>query len=114
MADHGAGERGQEAGRVFRPADVVAYQDGAVVSRTILEKKTGNVTLFAFDKGEGLSEHAAPFDALVLVLDGEVEISISGQPQRVKAGEAILMPAGKPHALRGVERFKMALVLIRS
>jgi quercetin dioxygenase-like cupin family protein len=85
-----------------------------VVSRTIIEKKTGTVTLFAFDKGQGLSEHTAPFDAMVEILDGEAEITISGKPHSVKAGEFIIMPAGKPHSLRAVKKFKMALVMIRS
>lgn len=95
------------------PATVVQYQAGAVVSREILKQKTGNVTLFAFDEGQGLSEHTAPFDALVYVLEGRVEISISGQPHLVAAGEMIIMPAGQPHALKAVERFKMVLTMIR-
>jgi len=94
--------------------DLVAYQDGSVVSKTLLEKKTGTVTLFAFDKGQGLSEHTAPFDALVCVLDGVVEISIAGNPVTVKQGEMFVMPANEPHALRAIERFKMMLTMIRS
>jgi len=94
--------------------DLVAYQDGSVVSKTLLEKKTGTVTLFAFDKGQGLSEHTAPFDALVCVLDGVVEISIAGTPVTVKQGEMLVMPANEPHALRAIERFKMMLTMIRS
>jgi quercetin dioxygenase-like cupin family protein len=94
--------------------DLVDYRDGSVVSREILRKKTGTVTLFAFDKGQGLSEHTAPFDALVSVLDGAAEISISGKPHRVRAGEMIVMPADEPHALKAVRRFKMMLVMIRS
>jgi quercetin dioxygenase-like cupin family protein len=94
--------------------NLVSYQAGSVVSKTVLEKKTGTVTLFAFDKGEGLSEHTAPFDALVLVLDGIAEISIAGNPALVRQGETLIMPADKPHALRAVERFKMMLVMIRS
>jgi len=94
--------------------DLVAYQDESVVSKTLLEKKTGTVTLFAFDKGQGLSEHTAPFDALVCVLDGVVEISIAGTPVTVKQGEMLVMPANEPHALRAVERFKMMLTMIRS
>jgi len=101
-------------GQVFHPADVVAYRPGTVVSRTLLDRETGTVTLFSFDKGEGLCAHSAPYDALVQALDGEVEISIAGKARRVKAGEMIILPAGRPHALKAVERFKMALVTIRS
>jgi len=93
--------------------DLVAYQAGAVVSREIVKKKTGSVTIFAFDKDQGLSEHTAPFDALVQVLDGVAEIAIGGEPHRVAQGELILMPANIPHALKAVERFKMLLVMIR-
>lgn len=95
-------------------SSLIAYQDGSVVSQTLLERKTGTVTLFAFDKGEGLSEHTAPFDAMVLVVDGEAEIAISGNAHRVSAGQMIVMPAKEPHALRAVERFKMLLIMIRS
>ena len=83
-----------------RTAEFVNYQDGAVVSREIVRKSTGSVTLFAFDEGQGLSEHTAPFDALVQVLEGEAEIMVSGQSHRVQGGEMILLPAGQPHALR--------------
>ncbi|OGD21966.1 MAG: cupin [Candidatus Aminicenantes bacterium RBG_16_63_16] len=95
-------------------AQLVDYQTGAVVSREILGKKTGTVTVFAFDKGQGLSEHTAPFDALVQVIDGEAEITISGERHTVSAGEIILMPAHKPHALQASQRFKMLLIMIRS
>ncbi len=95
-------------------ASLVDYQQGSVVSRTIVKKPTGNVTLFAFDAGQELSEHTAPFDALVEVVDGEAEITVSGTPHAVKAGEALLMPAGEPHALRARSRFKMVLTMIRS
>ena len=94
--------------------DMVDYQKDAVVSKTIIEKKTGTVTLFAFDQGQGLSEHAAPFDALVEVIDGEVEIKISGNPFHLKQGEMIIMPANKPHSLKAVTQFKMLLTMIRS
>lgn len=94
--------------------DIVDYQKDAVVSKTIIEKKTGTVTLFAFDQGQGLSEHTAPFDALVQVLDGEVEIKISGKPFHLKQGEIIIMPANEPHALKAVRRFKMLLTMIKS
>ena len=86
----------------------------AVVSRTLLDAKAGTVTLFAFDAGQGLSEHTAPFDAMVQVLDGETEVTIHGETVMVKQGEMIVMPAGKPHALRAIKRFKMLLVMIKS
>ena len=94
-------------------ATLVDYQSSTVVSRTIIERNVGSVTLFASDKGQGLSEHTAPFDALVYVLDGEVDITINGQSIRLKASEAIIMPANKPHALKALEKFKMMLVMVR-
>ena len=94
--------------------DLVAYQTGAVVSREIVRKKTGTVTAFAFDRGQGLSEHTAPFDALVHVLDGVAEVTIGGQPQQLEKNDMILMPANIPHALKAVEQFKMLLTMIRS
>lgn len=94
--------------------DLIDYQKGSVVSREISKKKTGTVSLFAFDEGQGLSEHTAPFDALVFVLDGEVEITISGKPFRLGKGEMIVMPANQPHALVAVKKFKMILIMIRS
>lgn len=100
--------------QVATVAELITYQDGAVVSREIVKKPSGNVTIFSFDQGEGLSEHTAPFDALVQVVDGEAEIIISGQPHRVGCGEMILMPAGQPHALKAPQRFKMILTMIRS
>lgn len=93
--------------------ELVAYQAGAVVSREIVKKKTGTVTVFAFDKSQGLSEHTAPFDALVQVLDGVAEITVGGVPHRLGKDVMILMPANVPHALKAVERFKMMLVMIR-
>lgn len=101
-------------GRALKAKDLVKYDKGAVVSRTIIEKKTGTVTIFSFDKGQGLSEHTAPFDALVEILDGEAEIRISGKPNKVKAGELIIMPAGKPHSLKAIKKFKMALIMVRA
>jgi quercetin dioxygenase-like cupin family protein len=95
-------------------AGLIEYQNDAIVSREILKKKTGTVTLFAFDAGQSLSEHTAPFDALVQVLDGEAEITIAGKCHRVMAGELILMPASQPHALLAGRRFKMMLIMIRS
>jgi quercetin dioxygenase-like cupin family protein len=100
--------------QVARAAELVNYQDGAIVSRELVKKPTGTVTVFAFDEGQGLSEHTAPFDALVQVVEGEVEIRISGQPHRVTGGEMILMPAHQPHALKACTRFKMILTMIRS
>jgi quercetin dioxygenase-like cupin family protein len=95
-------------------ADLVSYQDGSIVSREIVKKPTGTVTVFAFDEGQGLSEHTAPFDALVQVLEGEVEISIAGKLHCVQGGEMILMPAQQPHALKALQRCKMILTMIRS
>ena len=94
--------------------DLVTYQEASVVSKTLLEKKTGIVTLFAFAKGQGLSEHTAPFDAMVFVLDGIAEILIADNPVVVRQGEMLVMPANQPHALKAVERFKMMLTMIRS
>lgn len=95
-------------------ADWVQYQPGAIVSKEILRKPTGTVTLFAFDAGQGLSEHTSPFDAIVEVVDGEGEIVIGGISHTVKAGEMILMPANIPHAVRANQQFKMLLIMIRS
>ena len=99
---------------VAKVAELVNYQDGSIVSREIVKKPTGTVTVFAFDQGQGLSEHTAPFDALVQVLEGEVEITIAGRPERLQGGEMMLMPAGQPHALKALKRFKMMLTMIRS
>jgi quercetin dioxygenase-like cupin family protein len=99
---------------VFNIADLVQYQKDSVVSRTLVKREKGTITLFAFDKENALSEHTAPFDALVHVLDGEAEIKIDGKPHTVKEGEAIILPAGHPHALRAVTAFKMILTMIRS
>jgi len=106
--------RGLTPASAARADELVGYQDGAIVSRAIVKKPTGNVTLFALDEGQGLSEHTAPFDALVQIVEGEAEIIISGQPHHVRAGEMILMPAGQPHALKALQRFKMILTMIRS
>lgn len=106
-------ERRLEA-QVTKLVELVDYQAGSVVSREIISKKTGTVTLFAFDQGQGLSEHTAPFDALVYVFDGEAEIVISGKPLRVKQGEVVIMPANQPHALKAIKKFKMILTMIRS
>jgi len=101
-------------GKVLNLSDLVDYQDGAVVSRMVIKKDTGNVTLFSFDQGQGLSEHTAPFDAMVYILDGEAEVVISGKPNHLKAGEMIIMPADEPHSLKAIKRFKMLLIMIRS
>lgn len=101
-------------GRAIPLAGCVDYAAGAVVSKTLLDKKAGTLTVFSFDAGQGLSEHTAPFDATVQILDGEAEITIGGEPRTVKAGELIIMPAGIPHALRAVRPFKMLLIMIRA
>ena len=101
-------------GQVVKPVNLVGYQAGSVVSRTIIDKNTGTLTLFAFDEGQGLSEHTAPFDALVYLLDGEAEVTISGKPTNLRSGEMIIMPANQPHALKATKRFKMMLVMIKS
>jgi quercetin dioxygenase-like cupin family protein len=95
-------------------ASLVSYQSGSVVSRTIISAREGTVTLFAFDKGEGLSEHTAPYDALLHVLEGEAEVTISGTTSLLEQGEAIILPAGKPHAVKASKKFKMMLTMIRS
>lgn len=97
-----------------RMLDLIDYQEGSVVSRTIIDKKTGTVTLFAFDAGQGLSEHTAPYDAMVYILEGEAEVVVSGKPFKLKQGEVTIMPANEPHALTALTRFKMTLTMIRS
>ena len=106
--------KGLPGGHAVKTAELVNYQDGSIVSREIVKRPTGNVTVFAFDEGQGLSEHTAPFDALVQVLEGEVEITISGKPQHLQGGELVLLPANQPHALKAIKRFKMILTMIRS
>jgi len=95
-------------------SDLITYQDGSVVSRTLINKAAGTVTLFAFDANQGLSEHTAPYDAMVYVLDGEVEIRIAGKPVTLKQGEMTIMPANQPHALTAKTKFKMLLIMIKS
>jgi quercetin dioxygenase-like cupin family protein len=102
------------AAKVSNLLELIDYQEGSVVSRTIIDKKTGTVTLFAFDQNQGLSEHTAPFDALVYVLEGEVNIAISGKPLKLTQGEMTVMPANEPHALIAITRFKMLLTMIKS
>jgi quercetin dioxygenase-like cupin family protein len=103
-----------DVAEVTRAVDLLSYQDGAIVSRVVVKREAGNVTLFAFDAGQDLSEHTAPYDALVQVLDGEAAITVARRLYRVRAGEMILMPAHQPHALKAVSRFKMLLTMIRS
>jgi quercetin dioxygenase-like cupin family protein len=100
--------------QVLQVSELVAYQDGSVVSRVLLKAEAGNLTLFAFDQGQELSEHTAPFDALVHVLEGQAEIVISGQVFQVGAGEMIVMPANETHAVRALQKFKMLLTMIRA
>lgn len=99
--------------KVIRLENILAYQKGAVVSREIISQKTGSLTLFAFDKDQGLSEHTAPFDATVFCLDGEVEVTISGKHVHLKKGDMIIMPANEPHSLKAISPFKMLLIMIR-
>jgi len=103
-----------EKGKSFSFNESVEYADGSIVSKIVLKKEAGNVTLFSFDKGQGLSEHTASFDAMVQIIDGEAEIIIDRNPYRLKAGESIIMPANITHALNAVERFKMILTMLKS
>jgi quercetin dioxygenase-like cupin family protein len=105
---------GDLVGKIFDPAELIAYQDGAVVSRTIVFQKSGTITLFAFDINEGLSEHTAPFDAVAQVLDGKVEITIAGERFNLEQGQMIIMPASRPHALKALTKFKMMLTMIHT
>jgi len=102
------------AAEVKQLVDLLQYQDGSIVSRVLLKNKGGTVTLFAFDKGEGLSEHTAPFDALVVVTDGEAEVEIAGESFKVRQGETIILPANQPHAVKATSKFKMILIMIRA
>ena len=101
-------------GGVLQQAEIVQYQTGSIVSRILVKKPGGNVTAFAFDQGESLSEHTAPYDALVLLVEGEAEVSISKIAHRVHAGQMLLLPAGQPHALKALTKFKMILVMIKT
>ena len=111
--EHGGKPRGVEAAKKQTLATLVSYESGAVVSRTIIDRRAGTVTLFAFDESEGLSEHTAAYDALLFVINGAANITISGVSNELKEGEAIVLPAGKPHSVRAVSKFKMMLVMIR-
>jgi len=102
-----------EKEKKFNFLDEVDYSTGGVVSKNVIKKPTGNISLFAFEKGEGLSEHTAPFDALLQVIDGEAKVTINGKPHDLKAGESIIMPANSPHAVFAAERFKMVLTMIK-
>ena len=105
---------GEELSQPGKLADLIECQKGSVVSRTIIDKKVGTVTLFAFDKDEGLSEHTAPYEALIYIVEGKVEVKVAVRSFILEAGDMIMLPANKPHALRGIQRFKMLLVMIRS
>lgn len=116
MVEHGnekSPEKEDLRSKVLKLKDLVAYQDGTVASRTLVNKKAGTITIFSFDEGEGLSEHTAPYDAVVTILDGSCEIWIAGKTFQLKEGDSIIMPANKPHALSAITRFKMALIMIR-
>ncbi|MDD4956403.1 MAG: cupin domain-containing protein [Candidatus Omnitrophica bacterium] len=102
-----------EPARVFSLSDMVSFGESSIVSRVIAKEPAGNVTMFAFDKGEGLSEHTAPFNAIVYVLEGKAAVTISGGEHQVSSGEAIIIPAGEPHALKAMDRFKMLLIMIK-
>jgi quercetin dioxygenase-like cupin family protein len=115
MTKEEAEPQAQEAGvQLSNLADLVAYQDDSVVSRILMKKAGGSVTAFAFDRGQSLSEHTTPYDALVCVVDGEVEISISGKPYKLNQGQLLVMPANEPHAVRAITRFKMLLTMLKS
>ena len=107
-------ERKNLKSKVTKLIGLTDYQDGSIVSRTIIDENTGTVTLFAFDEGQGLSEHTTPFDALVQLLDGEANIIISGKKYHLQAGEMIIMPANEPHAVESITKFKMMLIMIRA
>ena len=109
----GREDREEIKGKVLRLKDLVTYQDGSIASRMIINSKAGSITLFSFDRDEGISEHTVPFDALAIILDGECEIRLSGVVHLLKEGETIIMPAHAPHALTAITPFKMMLVMIR-
>jgi len=109
-----AAEKASIMAQALGLADLLTYQDGAVISRTLIDKKVGTITVFAFAEGEGLSEHTAPFDAFVQIIDGTAEVTIAGVDHTVEAGQFIILPANQPHALRAQTHFKMLLVMIRA
>ena len=106
-------KREELKGKVIRLKDLVSYADGAVASRMVISRKAGNITIFSFDENEGLSEHTAPFDALVTILEGECEVWVAGQTFPMKTGETIIFPANVPHALSAITKFKMSLTMIK-
>jgi quercetin dioxygenase-like cupin family protein len=110
----GAGKRKLAAAKAWTLAELISYASGSVVSRTIAENAAGTVTLFAFDAGQGLSEHSAPYDALVQVLDGEAQLAIGGEAVLARAGQLVVMPANVPHAVQAVKKFKMLLTMLRA
>lgn len=109
----GTERKNLETGEIYKLADLVDYQQGSVVSRTLINKEVGTVTLFSFDEGQGLREHTTPYDALVNILDGEAAITISGKEYRLAEGDIIVMPANEPHAIRAESRFKMLLIMVK-
>lgn len=115
MASEVKDKTGEKLGaKAVKLANLADYQDGSIVSRTIIDKKTGTVTFFAFDEGQGISEHVAPYDALVYILDGEAKVVISGKKNHLAEGEMILIPANKAHSLKATRRFKMMLIMIKA
>ena len=113
MTDETAGKSGIESSRAFDLTQLVEYGEGSVVSRTLIENNAGTVTLFAFDAGQGLSEHTAPYDALVQIVDGAAEFTIGGDVCKLESGQIVLMPANIPHGVRATSRFKMLLTMLR-
>jgi quercetin dioxygenase-like cupin family protein len=107
-------EKDNLTAKAVKLIDMANYETGSIVSRALVDRPSGTVTLFAFDQGQGLSEHTAPFDALVYVLDGETEITIAGRPVHAAAGDMVIMPANQPHALKATKKFRMMLVMVRS
>lgn len=102
-----------ESAKIFSMENSIEYSSGGVISKQVIKKQSGNVTLFSFDKDQGLTEHTSPFDAMVHILDGEAEIRIDGNPHHLKKGDCIIMPANHPHALHAIEPFKMVLTMIK-
>ncbi|MGD0818374.1 MAG: cupin domain-containing protein [Methanomassiliicoccales archaeon] len=113
MVRRNGSEPGELLGKHLKMNDLVSYQEGSVVSRTLIDKPAGTVTIFAFDQGQGLSEHAAPYDAMVQILEGKVDLTLSGIVHSMKAGDVIIMPANEPHALEAIKQFKMLLTMVR-
>jgi quercetin dioxygenase-like cupin family protein len=114
MSDNKRKDKENLLAKILNLQNLTTYQKGSIVSKTLINEKTGTVTLFAFDKGQGLSEHTAPFDAMVYIFDGEAKIFISKKPFLLKKGEMIIMPANKPHSLKAIRKFKMMLIMIKS